>query len=122
MSWSDYAEALLPPQINAYLDYGCGRGNMLRRMSRRATRVCGVDVDPEALALIPGAETRVIREGEPLPFADGSFDAITCLEVIEHVADERQTFRELARVLRPGGILILTTPPRAGLRGWTRGT
>jgi len=39
------------------------------------------------------------------------------MEVIEHVADERQTLGELARLLRPGGVLILTTPHKAGSRG-----
>jgi ubiquinone/menaquinone biosynthesis C-methylase UbiE len=114
LSWSDYAETLLPPRCGSYLDYGCGQGDMLRRVSPRAVRVCGVDVDPEVLPSIPGVETRVIRESEPLPFPSESFDVITCLEVIEHVADEKQTFRELARVLRPGGTLILTTPHK----GW----
>jgi SAM-dependent methyltransferase len=113
-SWYDYAEALLPARIGSYLDYGCGRGEMLRRVSPRAVRACGVDVDPEVLRSIPGVETCVIREGDPLPFPNESFDVIKCLEVIEHVADERRTFRELARVLRPGGTLILTTPHK----GW----
>jgi SAM-dependent methyltransferase len=114
LSWADYAEMLLPARIESYLDYGCGRGDMLQRVLPRAARACGVDVDPEVLPSIPGVETRVIREGEPLPFPSESFDVITCLEVIEHVADEKQTFRELARVLRPGGVLILTTPHK----GW----
>ena len=110
LSWHDYAEALLPARIDSYLDYGCGKGEMLNRVYRRAAHASGLDVDPEVLPSIPGVETRVVREGESLPFPNESFDVITCLEVIEHVADAKQTLRELARVLRPGGILILTTP------------
>jgi len=114
LNWLDYAEGSLPEHVNAYLDYGCGRGGMLRRVAPRARRTCGVDVDPEVLPSIPGVETGVVREGEPLPFPSESFDVVTCLEVIEHVADEKKTLRELARVLRPGGTLILTTPHK----GW----
>jgi SAM-dependent methyltransferase len=114
LSWTEYAEELLPPCASSYLDYGCGAGNMLRRMSGRAERICGVDVDPVVLKTISGVETLQIVEGQPLPFPNESFDVITCLEVIEHVADERQTLRELARLLRPDGVLILTTPHK----GW----
>ena len=45
-----------------------------------------------------------------LPYRDGIFDAVSCLDVIEHVLDPRHLLRELARVLRPQGILVLTTP------------
>jgi SAM-dependent methyltransferase len=114
LGWHDYAESLLPAQADAYLDYGCGRGEMLRRVAPRVKRACGIDVDPEALPSLPGVEVQAVREGEPLPFESESFDLITCLEVIEHVANERETFRELSRVLRPGGTLILTTPHK----GW----
>jgi SAM-dependent methyltransferase len=114
LGWHDYAEALMPAQADSYLDYGCGKGEMLRRVTPRVRRAFGIDVDPEVLPSFPGVEVGAVREGEPLPFADESFDLITCLEVIEHVADERQTFGELARVLRPGGTLILTTPHK----GW----
>lgn len=47
---------------------------------------------------------------EPLPFADGSFDAMFCVEAIEHMENPYHLMRELARVIRPGGRLFLTTP------------
>lgn len=52
-----------------------------------------------------------------LTFATGSFDAVLCIEVLEHVADPFQAVRELKRVLRPGGTLLLTTPFMAGYHG-----
>ncbi|MGQ0629265.1 MAG: class I SAM-dependent methyltransferase, partial [Phycisphaerales bacterium] len=51
-----------------------------------------------------------------LPFADGSFDRVACVEGIEHVVDRHRTLRELRRVLRPGGRLIITTPNLMSLR------
>ena len=45
-----------------------------------------------------------------MPFADASFDLVTCLDVIEHTPDDRRTLRELRRVTRPGGTLVVTVP------------
>ena len=52
---------------------------------------------------------------EELPWEDGSFDLITCLDVIEHTPDDRVTLRELRRVSRPGGYLLVTVPAYQGL-------
>jgi len=115
--WHDYAEDLLPAHFDTFLDYGCGSGAMLRRVVDRCKNAFGVDVDPDVLPSDPRVLTLAIKEGERLPFPDGYFDVVTCLEVIEHVADERWTLRELARVLKNDGTLILTTPHR-GLLTW----
>jgi len=55
---------------------------------------------------------RALADARALPFAESTFDGILCLETIEHVRDADRVGRELSRVLRPGGIVLVTTPPR----------
>jgi SAM-dependent methyltransferase len=55
---------------------------------------------------------------EQLPFADGTFDVVTCLDVIEHTPDDRASLAELRRVARPGGLLLVTVPAYQGLWSW----
>lgn len=95
------------------LDVGCGRGAVASLLSERFDEVHGVDADEEALATAAERGVGVARadlDREPLPFADGYFDAVVSLDVIEHVLDPATFVRELARVLRPGGKVYLATP------------
>lgn len=92
------------------LDAGCGSGRTLDELARRG-RVTGVDLDAEAVACSRrrGHDTERAPV-ENLPFAHGSFDLVTCLDVIEHTPDDTASLRELERVTRPGGHIILTVP------------
>ena len=95
------------------LDVGCGRGAVASLLSARFDEVHGIDADDRALekAAERGvAVARVDLDRDPLPFEDGSFDAVVSLDVIEHVLDPAVFVRELARVLRPGGNVYLATP------------
>ncbi len=101
------------------LDVGCQAGSLPIALCKRGAAVTGVDVDEK---LIEGARIRARGHGvaptfavavaERLPFADASFDVVTFVDVIEHVADARAAVREIARVLRPGGTLYLFGPNR----------
>jgi SAM-dependent methyltransferase len=92
------------------LDAGCGSGRMLDELRLRG-HVCGIDANADAVTATR-ARGHVARRCaiEHMPFADGSFDLVTCLDVIEHTPDDRRTLRELRRVTRPGGILVVTVP------------
>ena len=101
----------------AFLDAGCGDGTYLRAIAqsgRIPERVVGVDISERILdtARVAAAplEVELVRANiEALPFPDASFDLVLCSQAIEHLLDPALGARELARVLVPGGTLVLTT-------------
>jgi len=103
-----------PPTSVRLLDFGCGDGSYTQFFSFLGYQVQGIDISETLIRRnrerFPHLSFRVVRPNEPTPYSDGSFDAIFCSEVIEHVYDVHSVFRELARLLRVGGLLILTTP------------
>ncbi|MFO1540600.1 MAG: class I SAM-dependent methyltransferase [Chloroflexota bacterium] len=100
----------LGPGDGPILDAGCGTGLITRHLPPGAT---GIDINPRNIALarerLP-EHAFVLGDVEALPFADGSFGGALCTEVIEHIPAPDAALRELARVLRPGGVLIGMTP------------
>lgn len=101
---------VLPKPGGAYLDVGCATGVVARLIGERmrASRIAGVDfVDHGS-----GLEFRVVDlDGDPtLPFEDATFDAVSCLETLEHVHDTDRLVSELRRVLRPDGYAIVSVP------------
>jgi len=99
----------------ALLDFGCGQGELLRRVKDRFDRVAGVDVSEKALELTrnnlkdsPKAE--LYRYESSMPSMDGGFDWVTCLDVLEHLEDPERVLRELFSLTATGGRLIVTVP------------
>jgi SAM-dependent methyltransferase len=102
-----------------WLDCGCADGGYTTALAEGgAERVIGLEIE---IARLRQARTRVGEGGstrfvnaasEFLPFADQTFDGILVNEVLEHVEDEQCTLREIHRVLRPGGHLVLFGPNR----------
>ncbi len=96
------------------LDAGCGDGTFARTLARRRASVVGVDADPAMVeaawraAADAGIEaTFVAGELERLPFPDASFDVVIAITVLCFVPEPASAIRELVRVLRPGGRLVL---------------
>jgi SAM-dependent methyltransferase len=114
------AMRLLPPPPARVLDCGCAFGFMTRRLARRYAEVCGIDMDPGYVArarrTVPSADIRLGRV-DALPWPQEHFDAAVCLDVLEHCPDPPATVAELARVVRPGGVLVVSVPHRGLLEG-----
>lgn len=93
------------------LDAGCGSGRTLAELQPYG-EVYGIELNPDAAAIAKDRGIGDVRIGrlEALPWADRTFDLVTCLDVIEHTPDDRATLRELRRVTKPGGWLLVTVP------------
>lgn len=116
--WRERAVEWLDFPLGLFLDFGCGWCGLLERVQDRCQECHGIDVDKktleEARNQYPDFQLAMMEVMGETPYPDNHFDTIASIEVIEHVTDERATLCELARILKPGGKLLLTTPHR----GW----
>jgi SAM-dependent methyltransferase len=96
------------------LDLGCGDGRIAGALAAAGARVVGVDPSPRALerarAAHPGLTFEPPAGDGSLPFADGAFEVVICINVLEHVADTQRLMSEARRVLRPDGWLAAAVP------------
>jgi 2-polyprenyl-3-methyl-5-hydroxy-6-metoxy-1,4-benzoquinol methylase len=106
------------------LDVGCGEGHFLRRASRHF-EPHGVDISVEGVALArrtSGLDTIVVGSALELPFEDGFFSVVACLDVLEHLERPEEALLEFARVLHPAGALIISTPNPASFGHRVKGS
>jgi 2-polyprenyl-6-hydroxyphenyl methylase/3-demethylubiquinone-9 3-methyltransferase len=122
-------ECMLPPQHvfdKDWLDAGCGTGVLSRWLAARGGRIRAIDAAPamieQAERLTAGSAIQddirysVADIAHP-PFPSESLDGILCSSVLEYLEDPAQCLREFARVLRPGGLLVISVPnSRSGVR------
>ncbi len=101
--------AVLPHVRGRLLDVGCGTNQLVRAYPGAGT---GVDVYPW-----PGADL-VVQDTACLPFDDASFDTVTIVAALNHIPNRCAVLREVFRVLRPGGRLIVTMIPPLISRVW----
>jgi 2-polyprenyl-6-hydroxyphenyl methylase/3-demethylubiquinone-9 3-methyltransferase len=116
---SDFAlrRAFLLDQVapgERVLDVGCGEGLFTAELARAGARVLGIDVAEEPLrrarARHPELDLRLVEGEGAWALPDSGFDVVWAGEVIEHVADTAAWLSEVRRVLRSGGLLLLSTP------------
>jgi SAM-dependent methyltransferase len=113
------------------LDVACGSGGpALRIAEKTGCSVVGIDVHEQAIStarslaeqreLKERADFRIIDATSQLPFEDASFDAISCIDAINHLPDRTQVITEWTRLLKPGGRLLFTDP--ITVTGWLSAT
>ena len=115
--WHEDALALSPPlQSASVLEVGCGPGDFAIHLSSKAKTVTAVDFSVAAIEIarrkLATHRTEVefsVADAQQLPFTDDCFDIVFSCECLEHLPDPQRALREMHRVLKPGGTLILTT-------------
>lgn len=102
--------AALPGNDRLVLDIGSGAGNMAHHLAHYG-QVVGLEYNPRPIPVAQQRGLDVLRgSGTELPFDDNSFDLVALLDTIEHIPDELGVLREVQRVLKPGGKIIITVP------------
>lgn len=104
-----------PSQVTSYLDLGTGTGRILELVAPRASRAVGIDLNGEMLTLARQRIERAalghvqVRRGDlfELPYADASFELITVHQVLHYLEDPSAAVAEAARVLKPGGRVVI---------------
>lgn len=115
--WDDAGRSSKPLRGKSALDIGCGAGLVCEPLARLGADVTGVDAAADNVAAASahaessGLDIRYMA-GEVAALNIGTFDLVTCLEVVEHVADKEQFLADVAARITPGGLLVMSTPNR----------
>ena len=100
------------------IDCGCGTGYNMTTLLRPYGRAFGFDMTPNALQRARASGCPLVRaDMEQIPFRSGSFDLATSFDVVHSVTDDRQALREMSRVLKPGGYVVMNVVALELLRG-----
>lgn len=110
-------QAIAYSNASRILEIGCGRGFYVNALAEFDTvkRIDGIEIEPTYLAQAQQAVTNkkvhlIQASAYALPYCDHSFDLVVLTEVLEHLADEKLALREIRRVLKPDGYLVVTVP------------
>ena len=109
------AELIISAGHKRVLDLPCGTGALTQMLLERGVDVVSADLNPDAFVI----QSRTSRRADlnaKLPFKDGEFDAVACIEGIEHIENPHLLTREANRILRPGGMVYVSTPNVLSIR------
>jgi len=112
-----YAIAMEYVKSKTVLDIACGEGYGSNLLAKDARDVTGVDIDSKTVSDASKKYQKhnlkfVQGKVEEMPVADNSFDVVVSFETLEHSNDHEKIFGEIKRVLKPGGLLIISTPEK----------
>jgi ubiquinone/menaquinone biosynthesis C-methylase UbiE len=115
----------LPDCINV-LDVGCGPGEMILDLSRHNWNIWGIDIANNMIELAKEKTKKSnskihlsVGDIEKLEFFDNFFDLIICAGVVEYLNDDRKWLKEIVRVLKPGGVLIINITNKYSIKNWS---
>jgi len=124
-----YAKSRIKP-TDEVIEVGSGEGYGTKLLCEAAARVVGLDIDKATVghATAKYGSDKVgfsLYDGRTIPFADNSFDLAVSFQVLEHIRDDAGHVAQICRILKPGGMLVLTTPNRnyrlhPGQKPWNR--
>ena len=98
-------------RFQTHLDIGAGRGELIKLFREGFQTQSSACDYTDQLMKLPGQKVDIVDLNlQPLPYPDATFDLVTATEVVEHLERYREVLRDIARVLKPGGLCILTTP------------
>lgn len=100
-------------------DFGCGSGYLVAELQKIGYDAHGVDFEKEAIGhgLMLGIKNLSVVSGDKIEYPDQNFDLVMSFDVLEHIRNEKPVVAELARILKPGGKMILTVPAYQWLWG-----
>lgn len=100
-------------------DFGCGSGYLVGELQRLGYNAFGMDFEKEAVdyGANSGVKNLTVGAGDQVGYSSESFDLVMALDVLEHLEDEKPAIKELIRILKPGGKMIITVPAYQWLWG-----
>ena len=123
ISCRDIVEQIKGVPYESLLDVGCGTGYLADILTKqKQARYCGVDLSDEMIRVakgkgIPSAEF-LVGSADKLPYPDESFDIVTCSQSFHHYPYPEKAMQEAMRVLKPGGLYILSDTGISGVGAW----
>ena len=123
ISCRDMAAQLRDVPYEALLDVGCGTGFLIDLLAKQhPARYTGLDLSPEMIRMAKGKRIEgaqfVVGTADRLPFPDAGFDIVTCSQSFHHYPYPEKAMAEALRVLKPGGLYILSDTGICGIGGW----